>query len=290
MSCTEKFKRRKWRNRELRRCCGCLSNPILFFSPIFVCWSYIHTGLHPFFLLRSLLSDSWHLCGSKGEKKNKIKTRQSSKEKKKKSEKNVRLWDPGWWMMTRLEKRTGNLCAPWPSYLFSYEKKKKENHSETLPYVCVHGRRPSSPIREHESVSRAFLESASSSFYFCWVCQLIDSSPSQRRTTHFHVFFSLSLFSIHLLLPHRFNGKDPVASRVKGSSSPPLVFNSYVYMYIISQPNCASFFFSCCCCCCSRVFSSSSMLEGNRKEWRTWWWLSSLSNSTWSIVGSGASV
>jgi hypothetical protein len=91
MSCTEKFKRRKWRNRELRRCCGCLSNPILFFSPIFVCWSYIHTGLHPFFLLRSLLSDSWHLCGSKGEKKNKIKTRQSSKEKKKKSEKNVRL-------------------------------------------------------------------------------------------------------------------------------------------------------------------------------------------------------
>jgi hypothetical protein len=125
MSCTEKFKRRKWQNRELRRCCGCLSNPILFFSPIFVCWSYIHTGLHPFFLLRSLLSDSWHLCGSKGEKKNKIKTRQSSKEKKKKSEKNVRLWDPGWWMMTRLEKRTGNLCAPWPSYLFSYEKKKK---------------------------------------------------------------------------------------------------------------------------------------------------------------------
>lgn len=206
----------------------------------------------------------------------------------------MRLWNPGWWMMTRLEKRTGNLCAPWPSYLFSWEKKKKENHSETLPYVCVHGRRPSSPIREHESVSRAFLESASSSFYFCWVCQLIDSSPSQRRTTHFHVvFFSLSLFSTRLLLPHRFNGKDPVASRVKGSSSsPPLVFNSYVYMYIISQPNCASFFFSCCCCCCcSRVFSSSSMSEGNRKEWGTWWWwLSSLSNSTWSIVESGASV
>jgi hypothetical protein len=195
MSCTEKFKRRKWQNRELRRCCGCLSNPILFFSPIFVCWSYIHTGLHPFFLLRSLLSDSWHLCGSKGEKKNKIKTRQSSKEKKKKSEKNVRLWDPGWWMMTRLEKRTGNLCAPWPSYLFSYEKKKKRE-SFWNPPVCLCSR-PSSIIphqRTRECITSLF---GIRQFKFL----LLLSLPVDRFlpiTTAYYTFpcffFSLSLF------------------------------------------------------------------------------------------------
>lgn len=199
-------------------CCGCLSNPIL---PTPLSYTHTHTLTSPpiFFFSFKEPPFEWllPLCTSvvaKFKKKTRQTTNKHTKEKRIRQKHTQNVYKDSdetssdeWWLDQR-NRRV--ICAhsyrSWPFFSYMKQGEEKKIHFWIFPYVCIHGRRPSSSITHNTRVYHEPFGICWKFFFFFGVlkyfihrdCHLIDSCPSTKVPL--------------LASPTILNGKDRVAS------------------------------------------------------------------------------